>query len=286
MSYTNGQWNIPPSQSGANGGSGLPQNVVTKTTAYTAASGDFVEADCTTAGFTVTLPAAPTVGALVAVKKVSNDANTLTIVPGGTGGNIDGDPNATTSTLMAGAVFEHVGSNVWRIAASMTTTGPQGPQGPAGPTGPTGPTGPQGPAGSGGGGVLASLEFTATTGSSQSGAYSTASSTMSAVDATNLAVTFTAPSSGKVIVQLQAFQVTGGASTYNWGVLIGGVVKDEANVTYAVAAQQRETVTLFITGLTSGQSYTAQWGHRVSFGSSTCYCGNYQDKMSMIVWSA
>jgi hypothetical protein len=41
-------------------------------------------------------------------------------------------------------VFEHKASNVWRIAASMTTTGPAGP---TGPTGPTGPQGTQGPAG-------------------------------------------------------------------------------------------------------------------------------------------
>jgi hypothetical protein len=36
---------------------------------------------------------------------------------------------------MAGAVFEHVGADVWRITASMTTTGPAGPTGPTGPAG-------------------------------------------------------------------------------------------------------------------------------------------------------
>ncbi len=121
-------------------GNGLPSNSVTKTTAYTAAANDFVNADCTSAGFTVTLPTSPATGALVAVKKVSNDANTLTIAPGG-GGTIDGQSTLTTATQWAGVVLEHIGSNVWRVAASMTTTGPQGPQGPVGPTGPQGPAG-------------------------------------------------------------------------------------------------------------------------------------------------
>jgi hypothetical protein len=130
-------------------GAGLPATVVNKTGAYTAAAGDFVQGDTTSAGFTVTLPAAPAVGALVAVKKVDASANTLTIVPAG-GGTIDGDPTATTTTKMAGAIFEHVGANVWRIVASMTTGGPQGP---AGPTGPQGPQGIQGPTGTNGQGV-------------------------------------------------------------------------------------------------------------------------------------
>jgi hypothetical protein len=140
-----GSWSTP---AGGGSGSGLPSTVVNKTTAYTAAAGDFVQADTTTAGFTVTLPSAPAVGALVAVKKVDATANTLTIVPSGTG-NIDGDPNATTTTKMAGAVFEHVGADVWRITASMTTTGPAGPTGPQGPTGATGATGPAGTNGQG-----------------------------------------------------------------------------------------------------------------------------------------
>jgi len=116
------------------------------TTTATAAAGEFVEADMTGGAFTVTLPTSPPVGALVAVKKIDVSVNTLTIVPSG-GGTIDGDANATTSTRMAGAVFEHKGSNVWRIVSSMTTSGPAGPTGPTGPTGSTGAAGPAGPAG-------------------------------------------------------------------------------------------------------------------------------------------
>lgn len=110
------------------GGSGLPKNIVTKTSAYTAAGGDFVRANTTSAGFTVTLPTSPATGTLVAVKKVSADSNTLTIAPAG-GGTIDGDATATTITENAGIVVEHVGSNVWLVAASMSTTGPAGADG-------------------------------------------------------------------------------------------------------------------------------------------------------------
>jgi hypothetical protein len=119
---------------GGSTGAGLPSTIVTKTSAYTAASGDFVEADTSTVGFTVTLPSAPAVGALVAVKKISADTNTLTIAPAA-GGTIDGDANATTVTQWAGAVFEHKASNVWRIAAVMSSTGAAGPTGPRANTG-------------------------------------------------------------------------------------------------------------------------------------------------------
>ncbi len=128
------------------GGSGLPATVLTKTTTWTASAGEFIQADATSAGFTVTLPAAPATGALVAVKKVDATAHTVTIAPGG-GGTIDGDANATTATQWAGAVFEHLGSDAWAVVAVMTVTGPIGPAGPTGPTGATGATGATGPTG-------------------------------------------------------------------------------------------------------------------------------------------
>jgi hypothetical protein len=114
-----------------------------KTGAYTAAAGDLVPANVTSAGFTVTLPTSPAVGAVVGVYKTDASGNTLTIAPAG-GGTIDGDPNATTTTKNAGATFEHLGSNAWKVVASYLTTGPQGPTGATGPAGPTGPTGPAG----------------------------------------------------------------------------------------------------------------------------------------------
>lgn len=145
---------------------------VTKTGNYTAVVNDFVQANTTSAGFTVTLPLAPATGAQVAVKNIGSAGFTLTVAAAG-GGTIDGAATATTTTQWAGAIFEHTGSNVWLVVSAMTTTGPQGPAGATGATGATGPTGPAGPAGgqlprvlpSGGrvttgGGSIASLTLT------------------------------------------------------------------------------------------------------------------------------
>ena len=56
----------------------------TKTSAYTASPGDFVEADPTAAGFVVTLPlAASCIGQRVIVKNVSGSVNTITVTASG-----------------------------------------------------------------------------------------------------------------------------------------------------------------------------------------------------------
>ena len=78
--------------------------------------------DMTAGVFTVTLPALPAVGALVAVKKIDVTANQLTIVASSTG-TTDGDPSTTTVTRNAGAIFEHVGANNWRIVSVMVSGG-------------------------------------------------------------------------------------------------------------------------------------------------------------------
>lgn len=109
--------------------SGLPKTVTTRTSAYTAVAGDFVLADATTAGFTVTLPANPTVGHLVTVKKKDATANVVTVVA--TSKTIDGDANATIIAKDAGAVFEYDGSN-WQVVSVTSAQGPKGDTGPAG----------------------------------------------------------------------------------------------------------------------------------------------------------
>lgn len=125
------------------GGAGGPSNFVTKTANYTGAAGDFVLADTSGGGFTVTLPASAAVGDQVAVKKTSSDGNTLTIARPAAG-SIDGATTAITTTQYAGAIFECAGSDVWFVSASMSTTGPQGEQGDTGATGATGAAGPAG----------------------------------------------------------------------------------------------------------------------------------------------
>lgn len=69
-----------------------------KTTTYTAVVGDFVPADATSAGFTVTLPSTPADGSVITVKKIDSSANIVTVSRAGSDVfNVSG--GATTSTL-------------------------------------------------------------------------------------------------------------------------------------------------------------------------------------------
>ncbi len=69
-------WTTPAS----GGGGGSTWNAVTRTSAYTAASGDFIVCDTTASGFTITLPA-PSNGAYVTVKKLTNNVNAILVAP-------------------------------------------------------------------------------------------------------------------------------------------------------------------------------------------------------------
>jgi hypothetical protein len=277
-----------PDSSGS-AANGLPSSTVTKTADYTADSGDLVEADATSAGLTVTLPELPAVGVLVAVKKIDSTANTVTITASNSG-TIDGDSSATTQTQWAGAVFEHVGSDAWRVAASMSTTGPTGPTGPTGATGATGPTGPIGPGG--GSGLLAALQYNPTANTE----VTTTSQTPVDVDATNLSVTFSAPSSGRVLVRLTAIPrgASGGSPSAAWCLRDGSsvVANSKGDMTSSLSNERMSLVTL-VTGLTSGNSYTYKWGHALNNGSGTVairYGGNdaigCHGPAVMEVWSA
>ena len=71
-------WTTPAT--GGSGGSGSVWNAVTRSSAYTAVSGDFVICNTTSSGFTVTLPA-PANGAYVTIKKLTNNVNAILVAP-------------------------------------------------------------------------------------------------------------------------------------------------------------------------------------------------------------
>lgn len=108
---------------GTNGTNGSSLVPIVKTAAYTAVANNFVLADATSAAFTVTLPAAPAVGTVVAVKKTDSSTNVVTVVGSGAA-TIDGDVNCTLPIKEAGAQFVFDGTN-WQIqsTAVLNTAG-------------------------------------------------------------------------------------------------------------------------------------------------------------------
>lgn len=78
----------------------------TKTTAYSAAVGDLVLCDATTAGFTVTLPSAPADKSIIEVLKTDSTTNTVTIAVGGTDKfYTSSGPTTLTTSLQYGHLY-------------------------------------------------------------------------------------------------------------------------------------------------------------------------------------
>lgn len=95
--------------------------------------------------------------------------------------------------------------------------------------------------------------------------YATSSPTPEDVDATNLAVTFTAPASGKVRVVLSAVANSDGGGIAQWWSLRAGsanVGGTERLATMNTNEPTPITVSIVLTGLTPGTSYTYKWSWR------------------------
>jgi len=91
------------------------------------------------------------------------------------------------------------------------------------------------------------------------------------VDATNLIVTFTAPASGAVVVELEAWVNAGASTLMGWGIREGTTLINACNAQYAGAATgPRARVSLPVTGLTPGNAYTYKWAHNRGVGTGTC----------------
>lgn len=85
---------------------------------------------------------------------------------------------------------------------------------------------------------------------------------LDAIDSTNLQITFTAPSTGNVMVNLKAWQDVSGSGSMLWGLIESG-----ADVAGASAVVNRDfstgdltTLSVYISGLTPGSSHTYLWG--------------------------
>lgn len=141
----------------------------------------------------------------------------------------------------------------------------------------------------GGGGSTTELLGVAQYDPGTGGSYTTTSTSLVDVDATNLAVTFTAPASGKVLVRLTGYcQISSTAGAASWGVresttdLISGAATRESNALCVSRA-------FLITGI-SGGSHTYKWAHRATSGhtASLHYGGaipSGSGPLTMEVWS-
>ena len=100
--------------------------------------------------------------------------------------------------------------------------------------------------------------------------------TLTAVDASFLVVSFQVPASGAVIVNLQGFVggPSGGvAASMDWGLInaSGGATLDTTSTTYNLNSSGVSilvTQNFFLTGLTPGVVISAQWAWRCSYSAS------------------
>lgn len=131
--------------------------------------------------------------------------------------------------------------------------------------------------------------------------FSTTSSTVADLDTTNLAITFTAPASGNVLVTLTGYADNSSNITQYFWLLrnTGGTI-----ITSATLGPNRDpngvvqSGSMYVTGLTAGTSYTYRWAHGITGGatgrmicgpgvtSSTVSVTNMFMPAIMEVWSA
>ena len=87
------------------------------------------------------------------------------------------------------------------------------------------------------------------------------------VDATNLAVTFLAPASGKVVVRVAAYVAIGATTNLAWGLRESTTTVAHRNVGYDTA-DRAHTTEFYVSGLTPGSSHTYKLAHARTSGTN------------------
>lgn len=140
------------------------------------------------------------------------------------------------------------------------------------------------PAYAAGGTLLATQYFTGAIDTQ----YSTSSTTLVAADTILLSVTFTAPSSGTVLVRLTGpGGIDANAQASYWGILDGTTVRAKGRGV-GINVGMCGSVAFIITGLTANQSYTWDWAFAAfsSAGNAYLFHGPNYGMLVMEVWSA
>lgn len=122
---------------------------------------------------------------------------------------------------------------------------------------------------------------------------STTSTSFADVDATNLAVSFTVPASGNVLVKLQAGASVSSSTEMSWGLRESTTNLNDGIVCYSGAGslEVQGHISFYVTGLTPGASKTYKFAHARVFGSGSCVtrCGGGSGTNGpavMEVWAA
>lgn len=102
------------------------------------------------------------------------------------------------------------------------------------------------------------------------------------VDATNLAVTFTAPASGAVLVTLQGLCGGGSGAIVYWSLRSGStnIAGTERRVVEAGSFRVFALARMRVSGLTAGTSYTYKWAGRSTAGNGQMYYGGSTNEFS------
>lgn len=101
-----------------------------------------------------------------------------------------------------------------------------------------------------------------------------AGASLTALDTTNLRVSFTVPASGRVLLGLAAWAYAQQSGVLNWAALASGVLVPGSDQTVAYHTpsgeiQERVAYRALIVGLTAGATATWDWAHYRTFGSTT-----------------
>lgn len=106
-------------------------------------------------------------------------------------------------------------------------------------------------------------------------------------DATNLAIAFTVPASGAVLVKLSGYFDNSSAATNRWGLREASSTVAEGVVwTLASSGGLRLHWETKVTGLTPAASLTYKWAWRCSAGTGHLNAGTSYGRLMMEVWSA
>jgi len=121
--------------------------------------------------------------------------------------------------------------------------------------------------------------------------YTTTSATDADVDATNMAVTFTVPTSGRVLVRLSAMTYNfANTLAHTWTIRSGSTTVAKRQQSYVQTGNPigfPGSASFYITGLTAGASVTYKWGHFVDAGGNgRTYAGGAVGPAVMEVWEA